>query len=111
MGKLTLKNKLNLMKEIDISNKQHVEDWKKANMKIWVADYAFIDRDGNKHDWNPEDKTGFDGHRENFTYQVEALDIQEALTKAKEQISAMAGNRDWQCWTITYIGICNKNIW
>ena len=108
---MKIREKLNLMKQIDEDNRKHVEDWKRKNRKIWVADYAVIDRDGNKHDWNPEDKTGFDGHRENFTYQVEALDIQEALTKAKEQISAMAGNRDWQYWTITDIGICNDNIW
>ena len=103
--------KLHMMKQIEEDNRKHVEDWKRKNMKIWVADYAFIDRDGNKHEWKPEDKTGFDSHRENFTYQVKALDIQEALTKAKEQISAMADNRDWQYWTITDVGICNDNIW
>ncbi len=108
---MKIREKLNLMKQIDEDNRKHVEEWKQKNMKIWVADYAFIDRDGNKHEWKPEDKTGFDGHRENFTYQVEALDIQEALNKAKEQISAMAGNRDWQYWTITDVGICNDNIW
>lgn len=103
-------DKLNMMKQIEEANRNHVEEWKRRNMKIWVAEFAFIDRDGVKHEWN-YGKKGFDHDHDNFGYQVEALNIEEALTKAKEQISAMAGNRDWQYWTITDIGICNDNIW
>jgi len=35
----------------------------------------------------------------------------EAGASIPEQISAMAGNRDWQYWTIIDVGICNDNIW
>jgi len=103
---MNIKDKLDLMKQIKENNRKHVEDWKRENMKIWVADYGFIDRDGNKHE------SDLNGHDMNdFQIQVEALNIREALEKAEEQVSAMAGNRDWQYWTITDIGICNDNIW
>lgn len=107
MGKLTLKDKLNVMKEIDISNKHHVEDWKRENMKVWIADYGFIDRDGIKHDEKGDEAFPYGSNK----IQIEALDIQEALKKAKEQISAMGDNRDWQHFTIYDVGICNQNIW
>ena len=84
MGKLTLKDKLNVMKEIDISNKQHVEDWKRKNMKIWVADYGFIDRDGNKHDEEGDEAFPYAGaHQEQNQSYKEGSDV----------------------------GICNDNIW
>lgn len=107
---MTIKDKLHMMKQIDEDNRNHVEEWKRKNMKIWVINYGFIDRDGVKHVWDV-DKTGFDSHSDNFTYQVEAMDIQEALNKGKEQIAAKAFNRYWQYWTIIDVGICNNNIW
>lgn len=103
---MNIREKLNLMKQIEEDNRKHVEDWKRKNMKIWVADYGFIDRDGNKKE---SDMNG--SNLRDYQIQVEALDIQEALNKAKEQVSAMAYNRDWQYWTITDVGICNDNIW
>ena len=52
---MNTKDKLNLMKQIDVDNRKHIEEFIQAHMKTWVADYAFIDRDGLKRDWEPED--------------------------------------------------------
>ena len=41
-------DKLHMMKQIEEDNRKHVEEWKRKNMKIWVAEFAFIDRDGVK---------------------------------------------------------------
>ena len=104
---MKIREKLNLMKQIDKDNKQHVEDWKRKNMKIWVADYGFIDRDGVKHDEEGDEVFPYGSNR----IQIEALDIQSALDEAKKQLLAMASNRDWQEVRIYDVGICNDNIW
>ena len=104
---MNTKDKLNLMNQIDKDNQKHVEDWKQQNMKVWVADYGFIDRDGNKHDEEGDEAFPYGSNR----IQVEALDIQTALDEAKKQLLAMAGNRDWQEVRIYDVGICNDNIW
>ena len=98
--------KLNLMKQIEKDNKQHVEDWKRKNMKIWVADYAYIDRDGIKR--NSADD-GSD--RNEFTIQIEALDIQSALDEAKRTLLEKAAEEGWQEVKIIDVGICNENVW
>lgn len=101
---MKIKDKLNLMKQIDEDNRKHVEDWKEENMKIWVADYAGIDADGNKFEATDDD---FNACR----IQVEALTIEEALIEAKKQVGNLAVLGNWQDWKIYCIGMCNKNVW
>lgn len=101
--------KLHMMKQIEEDNRKHVEDWKQRNMKLWVADYAFIDADGVKREW--EIKPEFEGIKRSFTICVDAMDIQGALDEAKKTLLALAAEKNWQEVRIIDIGICNENIW
>mgnify|MGYP000974189028 CR=1 FL=1 len=102
---MTTKEKLELMDEIKAANENHVKEWKAANMKVWVADYGFIDADGNKFEETENDPFGA------YRIQIEALDIQAALDEAKKRLLEMAAGKGWQTVRIYNIGICNENIW
>ncbi len=102
---MTTKEKLELMDEIKAANENHVKEWKAANMKVWVADYGFIDADGNKFEETENDPFGA------YRIQIEALDIQAALDEAKKVLLEMAAGKGWQTVRIYNIGICNENIW
>ena len=104
---MNTKDELKLMDEIREANKKHVEEFIQAHMKIWVADYGFIDRNGVQHDEEGDEAFPYGSNR----IQVEALDIQSALDEAKKQLLAMAGNRNWLEVKIYDVGMCNDNIW
>lgn len=100
---------LKTMKEIKAANDKHLQEWKEQNMKLWVADYAFIDADGVKREW--EIKPEFEGIKRSFTICVDAMDIQGALDEAKKILLALAAEKNWQEVRIIDVGICNENIW
>lgn len=108
---MNIREKLKLMKKIDADNKRHVEEFIKAHMKVWVADFAFIDADGVKHEWEPEDNSNPDYDRSNFTIQVEALNIREAVDAAEKKAEQIREECRWLEVKVTDIGICNDNIW
>lgn len=102
---MNMKEKLGLMKQIDADNKKHVEEFIQAHMKIWVADYAFVDRDGNRVEEKEDDPVGL------YRVDVEALNINVALEKAEEKLMALSEENGWRGFLIYDIGICNNNIW
>jgi len=102
---MNIKDKLMLMDEIKEANKRHVEEFIQAHMKIWVADYAFIDRDGNKVEELDSDPFG------KYRIQVEALNIRDALDAAEKKLKEMREESGWLEFIITDVGICNDNIW
>lgn len=102
---MTTKEKLELMDEIKAANENHIKEWKAANMKVWMADYGFIDANGNKVEETENDPFGA------YRIQIEALDIQAALDEAKKVLLEMAAGKGWQQVRIYNIGICNENIW
>ena len=106
---MNTKDELMLMDEIKEANKRHVEEFIKAHLKIWVADYGYIDRNGNKHENVIEDGC----FQIPFTcrIQVEALNIREALDAAEKKLKEMREELGWLEFIITDVGICNDNIW
>ena len=108
---MKIREKLKLMKQIDEDNRKHVEEFIQAHMKIWVADFAFIDSDELKREWEPEDESNMNIHRSDFTVQVEALNIRDALDAAEKKLKKMREESGWLEFIITDIGICNDNIW
>ena len=105
---MNIKEKLQLMDEISEDNKRHVEEWKQENLKSWVADYGFIDKDGNKHDEKGDPAFPFGTNR----IKVHASNIQDALIQATQCLTAIrAGQPDWQDARIYDIGIMDDNIW
>lgn len=106
--------KLKLMKQIDEDNRKHVEEFIQAHMKIWVADFAFIDREGRKREWEPnvsDPDSEINSNRNDFTLQVEALNIRDALDAAEKKLKEMREESGWLEFIITDVGICNDNIW
>ena len=101
---MNTKDKLNLMKQIDEDNRKHLEEFIQAHMKIWVADYVYIDRDGNKIDIAP-------GSFRSPSLQVEALNIRDALEAAEKKLKEMREECGWLEFIITDVGICNANVW
>ena len=108
---MKIREKLNLMKKIDEDNRKHVEEFIQAHMKIWVADFAFIDRDGLKREWEPEDSHNLNSNRNDFTIQVQALNIRDALDAAEKTLKEKREESGWLEFIITDVGICNDNIW
>lgn len=108
---MKIREKLNLMKKIDEDNRKHVEEFIQAHMKIWVADFAFIDRDGLKRGWEPEDSHNLNSNRNDFTVQVSALNIRDALDAAEKMLKEKREESGWLEFIITDVGICNDNIW
>ena len=102
---MKIRDKLNLMRKIDEDNKKHLQEYIKAHMKIWVADYAYMDRDGNKVEELDSDPFG------KYRIQVEALNIRDALDAAEKKLKEMREESGWLEFIITDIGICNDNIW
>ncbi len=76
------------------------------NMKEWIVDYAFIDRDGVKH---VDDLDAFPYGTNRIP--VDAMDIQGALEEARKMLLAMSCNRDWQEVRVWNIGIVDDEIW
>ena len=107
---MKIREKLNLMKKIDEDNRKHVEEFIQAHMKIWVADFAFIDRDGLKREWEPEDSHNLNSNRNDFTVQVSALNIRDALDAAEKKLKEMREECGWLEFIITDVGICTDNI-
>ena len=108
---MNTKDELMLMDEIKEANKRHVEEFIQAHLKVWVADFAFIDSNGLKREWEPEDESNLNIHRSDFTVQVEALNIREALDAAEKKLKEMREESGWLEFIITDVGICNDNIW
>ena len=103
--------KLKLMKQIDEDNRKHVEEFIQAHMKIWLVDFAFIDRDGLKREWEPDDSHNLNTNRSDFTVQVEALNIRDALDAAEKLLKEKREESGWLEFIIIDVGICNDNIW
>ena len=111
---MKIREKLNLMKKIDEDNRKHVEDFIQAHMKVWVADFAFIDRDGMKREWTPgvdDPDSEINSNRNDFTVQVQALNIRDALDAAEKALKEKREESGWLEFIITDVGICNENIW
>ena len=108
---MNTKDELKLMDEIREANKRHVEEFIQAHLKIWVADFAFIDSDGLKREWDPRDKSNMNIHRSDFIVQVAALNIREALDAAEKELKEIQEESGWLEFIIYDIGICNDNIW
>lgn len=105
---MNIKEKLQLMDEISDDNKRHVEEWKQKNLKSWVADYGYIDQDGNKHDEKGDAAFPFGTNR----IKVYAPNIQGALIEAMKCLTAIRnGQPGWQDARIYDIGIMDDDIW
>ena len=108
---MEIKKELELIQAEKATNEKHVQDWRKGNMKDWIVHFAFIEADGTKREWEPDDETGYNADLSDFQFHVDAPDIQGALDEGKKQLLAMAHNRNWQETKITEIGIWDDEIW
>lgn len=111
---MKIREKLKLMKKIDEDNMKHVEEFIQAHMKVWVAEFGFIDRDGMKRMWNndPNDPDSeINSNRNDFTIQVKALNIRDALDAAEKALKEKREESGWLDFIIYDVGMCNQNIW
>lgn len=111
---MKIREKLNLMKKIDEDNRKHIEEFIQAHMKIWVVDFAFIDRDGMKREWEPaadDPDSEINSNRNDFQIQVKALNIRDALDAGEKLLKEKREESGWLEFIITDVGICNMNIW
>ncbi len=103
---MSMKDKLIIHKRIEAEDRKHLEEYMERYNKTWTVNYAFVDRHGVKR---TDDMDYFPS--ESNQIEVKALNIQDALDKAKTELEIMGENRGWREIKIWDIGICNANIW
>ena len=92
---MTIKEKLNLIREEKAANEKHVQDFKENNVKTWKVTYNYI-------------QGGAEAEEDYF---IRATNIQYALEGAMDKLIADAEEQGWDVWKIWNIGIMEDNIW